>query len=391
MVCFSNVYDVQVLLPDCSGFLIALSQSDVRVRNLSVLDELTITLQVDRANYHLLDGLVRRYGGKLKTKAIRGWRGIASYIGRRAWLIGCIIVLAILTIYIPTKIFFISVEGNSAVSDTQILDIAQQCGLSFGVERKDIRSEQVKNALLQKMPALRWAGINTSGCCAVICVKERENATVKESGDAVQGIYAICDGVISDLTVLQGSAVCKLGEAVRSGQLLISGYTDCNLVIRAECAAGEVFAHTQRQIEGIYMQPKEIRQVVSEDVSAIKLVFGKKYINFDIGSGNYESGCGKIYKQIDLTLPGGFRLPVSMVIETTRQYEVACISPAEDPPSYLKKLSRNYVSSMMLAGQILGTEESISSNDHLWVVTGSYSCKEMIGRLQKEEIRIFED
>ena len=36
-----------------------------------------------------------------------------------------------------------------------------------------IRSEKVKNSLLQRIPQLQWAGINTDGCVAVISVREK--------------------------------------------------------------------------------------------------------------------------------------------------------------------------------------------------------------------------
>jgi len=334
---------------------------------------------------------VVRCGGKLEISSRRGWKAAACRIRQRYCLILGVIFLFVLTLYVPSKIFFISVEGNHTISSTQILDVAERCGLKFGAERGSIRSEQVKNALLQNMPALKWAGINTYGCCAVISVKERQLPAPEESRNSVQGIYAIRDGVISDLTVLKGSAVCKPGEAVRAGQLLISGYTDCNTVIRAQCAEGEVFALTQHRLEGVYIQPQEYSGVSAEDITAVKLIFGKKYINFDIGSGNCDHRCGKLYKRYDLTLPGGFQLPVSLVVEIGQTYETDDTASAEEPPAYLAELSRNYLSDLMLAGQILSAEESISSGDRHWLVDGTYTCKEMIGRLQKEEIRIFED
>lgn len=390
-VTFGNVYDIQIVLPDAAGFLSALTHSNTRVMHLKIIDELTIRMQVEGVCLSAVKALVLRYGGKLEILSQGGWRSFAIRIFSRYCLLIGLLILLILTIYIPTRILFVTVEGNEAVSATKILDVADRCGLSFGVARRDLRSEKVKNAMLQSMPELRWAGINTNGCCAVISVKERQYPDEIEPKNTVQGIYAVRDGIISDLTVLKGSALCKPGQAVHKGQLLISGYTDCNTVIRAERAGGEVFALTQHQLQGVYFRSPKIKEFPSERITGLKLIFGKKYVNINIGSGNYEPRCGKLYKKMDLTLPGGFQLPCSLVVETSLDYEIACDTVAGEPPEMLKELTRAYLSNVMLAGQILTKEESISTADHLWIIDGTYTCKEMIGRLQKEEIRIFED
>ena len=75
--------------------------------------------------------------------------------------------------------------------------------------------------------------MNTRGCVAVISVRERpEEAQVDRPG-TVSAVTAAQDGIIERVTVTNGTALCRPGQAVRAGETLISGYTDCGRTIRA--------------------------------------------------------------------------------------------------------------------------------------------------------------
>jgi hypothetical protein len=52
----------------------------------------------------------------------------------------------------------------------------------------------------------------------------------------------------------------------------------------------------------------------------------------------------------------------------------------------LPKFASAQITEQMLAGQILSKKESMSQQAGALVLTGEYSCREMIGRERKEEI-----
>lgn len=388
----SSLYTLHVILPDTDGFLTAVSHAGIRIANIRIIDELTLTLQVNTNDYPVLNRIAQNCGGQVKILFRHGIYAFLQKLKRRAVLVSGIAMILFLTFYLPTRVLFITVEGNNYVDTAQILDVAEANGLGFGSSRKAIRSEKVKNALLQNIPGLKWAGINTTGCCAIISVMERQaHVLPSDTGCAGQGIYAERDGIVYNITVSRGTALCSPGQAVSSGQLLVSGYTDCNGVIRAECADGEVMAVTQRQIQGVYPNPTVNYRVTSEKYTAVKIICGKKHVNFNIGSGNSESECGKIYKMKSLTLPGGFVLPVSLVLEITQEHAAHDPAVSQDSEHQIKELADTYLTESMIAGKILAKKEDVILNESFWELNGSYTCTEMIGRLQKEEMRNFED
>ena len=277
--------------------------------------------------------------------------------------------------------------GNQNVPEHLILEMASDCGLSFGTERREIRSEKVKNALLGAVPELEWVGINTAGCVATISVRERQSSENSQPPQGVCSIVAIRDGVVQEVTVTGGSAACKRGQAVRAGQVLISGYTDCGLSIRAERAKGEIYATTSHRLFFIMPQMQSQRGQIVSQKQKYSLIIGKNRINFYQDSGNSDVSCVKMYEENFVTLPGGFQLPVAIVTETWVEYE-KCMptGTTEESSQSLSMLAQAYLRGQMVAGTILSKDESFTEQDGILQLDGEYGCFEMIGRERNEEI-----
>ena len=265
-----------------------------------------------------------------------------------------------------------------------IAEQAEQCGIYFGASRKTVRSEQVKNNLLFQMPQLQWAGVNTSGCVAVITVRERKAEDLMEHTGTVCSIVAARDGIISEIMVLRGNGLCKPGHAVKEGQVLISGYTDCGICIQATRAEGEILAHTQHRLSAVFPEERTLRGEIIGTEEKISLIIGKKQINFSKGSGISGSTCAKIYTENYLTLPGGFRLPIGIATETYIQRE-AETDLLNDGASQLTEFACLYLTQQMQAGSVLGGNCKITEENGFCRLEGTYSCREMIGRFRLEE------
>ena len=113
----------------------------------------------------------------------------------------------------------------------------------------------------------------------------------KEEVSGITSIVALRDGVISDLTVVQGNGVCQVGQAVKKGQLLVSGYTDVGLTIKATQAKAEIYAQTLRNIQMITPSPTSLRGEVSGKKTRYALRIGKKLIKLYKDSGISDGSC----------------------------------------------------------------------------------------------------
>lgn len=362
----------------------------IKIYHAAPAEKLTCRFQIHRRDYKALKKRCERKGEVLKICKKRGLYWLAIRSRERPVLMITILLVATLFAFLPTRVLIVKTEGNEIVATREILEAAETCGITFGASRRKVRSEKMKNALLSAIPQLRWAGINTYGCTAVISVREKQAEPEKpEKQNQVSSVVAARDGVITAITATRGNCLARVGQAVRAGEVLISGYTDCGLCIRAEQAEGEIYAQTQRSI--LVSTPLGCRKVAEETKQSRSFTFllGKKRINLWPGSGIWDAGCGKMYREYWLTLPGGYRLPVGIAVETCQYRKTQPgILPPQRAEDTLRQFCNAYVPSILLAGWVQTREETISQAEGVCQLTGFYSCNEMISSVRWEQIGV---
>ena len=354
---------------DCTGRLRELAQQ-VHLEDIRFENDLTAVFSVSLADR---DRIRVRDGDALE---LIGWGGMPVLLRlvRRWWMVTLmVILLGALTVFLQGRMLFLRVEGNGAVPKRLILERAEECGVYFGASVRALRSEQVKNHLLWALPELKWAGVNVSGCNAVITVAERmpgEEPPEELPGDVVASI----DAVVTEVFPRTGTVRSFPGYAVRAGDTLISGVTDLGLLVRSDRAEGEVYGLTRRVYEAALPQKTTVRRENGRVVRKFYLRIGKKYVNFSNDSGIFHGTCVKMRTVNDLTLPGGFQLPVALVTDTYRLCDAEPI-PREMDAELLMEQVRRTVREEMIAGTILREEVSVVG-DRLRM---TFECREQIG------------
>lgn len=382
-----GMVQVRLTSADLTAAFRAMGQQGIEAFGIRWENELTAEFAVARKDFRRLKALIKRRGDSLDIKNRRGLYWTFRRMLNRPVLCFGILFLLALTLYLPSRILFVEVEGNSKVDTNRILEAAVQCGLGFGTNRRSIRSEQLKNRLLQQIDELQWAGVNTYGCRAVISVRERQIEPENEDRSPVTSIVASRDGIIEHITVQSGNRLCIPGQAVRAGQVLISGYTDCGICIRAGRAEGEVFARTTRHLTCKYPSGFDQKGEIIRSEKKFSLLIGKKQINFFQDSGISTPGCDKMYSVKYLTLPGGFRLPLALVIQTEVRYELSACSVSDDQAQqWLSRYAQRYLTGQMIAGEIKRKAEHFETTNECLILQGYYECLEMIGKTRFEEI-----
>jgi len=364
-----------------------INEKGIRLYRVEWKEELTVTFQCSRRDKKAISEICCKRGDSLQISEVQGLYYVMISKFHRPVLVAGLFLLFCLTMILPTRAFFFQVEGNETIPARQILEAAESCGIRFGVSRRIVRSERMKNALLSAMPELQWAGINTMGCTAVISVREREAVEEKTVSSGVSSIVAVRDGYVTSCTVTRGNAVCAPGQVVQEGELLISGYTDCGICIQVTGADGEIYAETNRTLRSV--TPDECIVRVGETVikHRYSLILGKKRINLWKDSGISTATCGRMYKECYISLPGGFRLPVGIVEETVTDYiTVVTALDLEEMEVHLRDFTRKTILQQTVAGSILREQQIMTQGEGIFVLEGNFLCSEMIGRTITEEI-----
>ena len=366
----------------------AIALAKIPLEHVRQKSDLTYQLQIRRRDYKYLKKILQQREEQLIVVKKQGlYLQIRAFLHRPV-LLSVLLLLLLSSLYLPTRIFFVAVEGNTTVPERLILSAAENCGIRFCASRKHIRSEKVKNELLSAVPQLQWAGINTSGCTAVISVRERKEEALQEK-NIVSNLVADRDGYILSATVTGGTAHVAPGDAVTEGQLLISGYTDGGICIRAARAEGELLALTNRKITAVMPEFCRIPEETRDTQYQISILMGKKRINLWKDSRISHGVCGRMYQEYYVSLPGGFRLPVAICVDRymAGSWREGAI-PEDAALLQLQQFSERHLLNQMVAGQILQKQQQLTKSEGLYQLYGSYTCTEMIGREQREQIGV---
>ena len=380
-------YTVEITSASVSNLLTAINSHGYYLRNIQYLDELRISADISGADYLKLLKFIKTRGDSVKKVASRGAFFVIQNILQRPVLFVWCIVWLFLVMYLPTRVLFVYVDGNTDVNTARIIDAAEKSGICFGASRRYVRSEKVKNKLLSEIDSLQWAGINTYGCVAVISVKERVPQQQDTQEQVFTSIVAVHDGIITHANVTSGNMLCQIGQAVRRGQLLVSGFTDCGLSVRVERAEAEIMALTKRYISAVTPTNGTNRISVNKSETKYSIQIGKNIVKLSSNSSISDNECVKIYTQRFLTLPGGFELPVSLISEQIYKYNVQQISISNTGKfTWMKESAEAYLLKNMVAGRILRSQAEPELYDGLCCLNGVYACSEMIGQVQVEKI-----
>lgn len=385
-----GLLEAELVSADPGQALQFLNQQNIRLYGIEAKDDLTIRFFFLPADQKKVMAICKKRGFDLKLLNRRGLRfALRQFLDRPVLLAGLLMLLS-LTVFLPTRVLFFQVEGNDTIPERRILEAAADCGIGFGASRRAVRSEKMKNALLDALPELKWAGINTAGCTATISVRERSAVAERKPTTGVSSIVASRDGYITSCTVTKGNGLCSVGQVVKQGQMLISGYTDCGLCIQATEAEGEIFAQTSRGLTMV--TPSECVQRCEEQGQTrnYSLVIGKKRINFWNNSRISEGTCGRMYEEYYITLPGGFQLPVCLAVETVISWDTESkVLAPEDVQEEMADFARRMVLRQMHSGHILREVRTLVPEDGIFHLQADYICMEMIGRVITEEIGDF--
>ncbi|MBO5868255.1 MAG: sporulation protein YqfD [Oscillospiraceae bacterium] len=352
----------------------------MELNQVTFIDELTIEATLSRKSYKLFVSLAEKNGAKLDIVWVHSVYLSLRRLFKRPLLITGILLYLFLCIYVPSRIFFVYVEGNHSLTTQCIIAEAEKVGVQFGASRSTIRSETVKNALLSALPQLRWAGVRMQGCVAVITVREKESLPVQIENSAAY-IIAKSDGVITEATLFKGNLLCKVGQGIREGDILASGYTDFGVYTQYGGVDAEIYADTLREIKAIMPVTQVARGSLAKLDRKFSIIIGKNRIKLYNGSGISDTGCVKMYTEVPLALPGGFCLPLAIGMETIFHYPLEEITlPEETVSEIISREVESYLQSVMVGGKILSGDTQIEMRGKLAILSAEFYCNEMIGQ-----------
>lgn len=236
---------------------------------------------------------------------------------RPGLVVGGLFAIALLLV---SRLFVwdVRITGNERLSASEVLEELSGNGFGVGTYLPDFSAGELENRVLLASDRLAWISVRMQGTVALVQVMERNEKT-PEASKKPADLIARSDGQIELLELYRGNAMVRPGQAVRKGELLVSGiFEHENIGCRFTRAAGRVMARTEHTI---------CIEIPLEDTE--KVYYGTEkgdvWLNFfaftgkiSENSGNGTSDCDIIETVTHPNLWFLQNLPVSLRRETRR-------------------------------------------------------------------------
>ncbi len=138
------------------------------------------------------------------------------------------------------KLEIVSADGE-ALQEATVAEIeaaAEAEGLFLPLRKSSVKNGAYGDKILARCPDLAWLETECDGIKLLLRAAER--STAKIENDGVADIVAAKDGMIREIFVLRGQALCDVGDTVKKGDVLIDGH-----IVYEEEGKEPVYAETE--------------------------------------------------------------------------------------------------------------------------------------------------
>lgn len=214
----------------------------------------------------------------------------------------------------------VRITGLQTLTVGEVTEELRACGFGVGSAINEESLSAVENRVLLASDRLAWISVHMEGTVAMVQVVERVDAPAEE-GKRPANLVASKDGQIEGMELYRGECLVGIGQAVKAGELLVSGVMDSMVVgARYTRAAGRIYARTET--EYLIEIPLTYTEKVYDETEKheIYLNFFENPMKILKSTGNQEGACDIIEKENRLTCFGPNRLPISVTVKTYRPY-----------------------------------------------------------------------
>ncbi len=293
-------------------------------------------------------------------------------------LIGALLSAA-MVMFLNDRVMIIEIGGNETIPDSRIISLLKDTGIYTGSKISDVDLRLAERRLMVMDKNIAWAGIKNTGSRITVEIDELTETPEMERKNTPCNIVAVRDAQIKNVRVYSGMLMPMVGDAVRKGDIIVSGVVDTKY-------GRSHYVHSIGEITGIYTekmtfsQPLKAEEKVftGECVKKAVSIFGKRFV---YGSSGKAEGEYEYYETEKPLTIGKITLPIALTQMHYKLTDTSVISyTEEEAEELLHKRIAKYEQNFLTDG-VTVTDKSIrktSDNDCI-TFTVTYTVEGEIG------------
>ena len=186
---------------------------------------------------------------------------------------------AVFILFSSQFVWDIKIYGNDTIKSEQIIQILKKNNVKTGTFVGNIDIENLENEILNSLDDISLCSVIKKGTTLVINIKEKIHSADLDNFLSEENIVANCNMQITDLVVSQGTALKKVGDSVKTGDVIVAGYFFDTNGQKVFCKANaSIKATTWYSDTAIYEKEKQIAvKTGNKATDGYMLLFGQKF------------------------------------------------------------------------------------------------------------------
>ena len=280
----------------------------------------SVITNIDLENFKKIRKISKKTQCKIKIKRKRGVPFfIKKYKNRKVFVFLFFSLIAII-IGLSNFIWNIEVVGNVNISSDEIINELNDNGIRQGVFKYKIDTNKVIEKMRLKDDRISWIGIKIEGTNVRVSIVETLKKPEILDESEYCDVIAKKEGIITKISVTNGTALKQVGDVVENGEKLIGGWMEGKYTgDRYMHASGEVEAKVWyiSEKEENYIQQEKIETQNTENKYGI--ILNKKTINFYKRLSKFEK-YDTIETKNKIKISNNFYLPIEFKKVTNYEY-----------------------------------------------------------------------
>lgn len=342
-------------------------------------------VNVSIKDYKRLKSIAKKTKSKISIQSKKGIPFILHKYRKRKIFVALLAIIVIALLVMSRFIWNIEIRGNERIHREEIIEELNKQGLKIGTYKRRINANSIINRVRLNRNDIAWMGIDLEGTNVIVEIKETSRAPEIIDENEYCNIVANKEGMITKISVQNGTAVVKEGDIVKAGDILVLGYLEGKYT-------GIRYVHAKADIEAkIWYSKKEkvfLKQQIQVPTGATEEKYTLNINNFKI---NFYKTLSK-FKNYDtinenkkLKIFSNFYLPIEITKKTNYEYKYEEKTYTEEELTKIteEKIEKELEEEILQKENIINKQTNIYPNEDYIEVEVIYEVLENIGSKDK--------
>lgn len=187
------------------------------------------TMYLCLGDFFALKDIVKKTKTRVAVLERHGLPFLMRDAGKRKMFVAGIGFCLFFLILMSRFVWAISLEGNRMVTDDELYRFLKARGVSYGVLKSRLNTEELEAAIREEFPQVTWTSLRLEGTKITVQIKENDLPTGEEREQDAQkyengaDMVALKAGTVASILTRAGIPQVKAGDAVEKGTVLVSG------------------------------------------------------------------------------------------------------------------------------------------------------------------------